>query len=384
MASKTDKLLIITNLYPTPWAPNRASFNRQQFERLSEIVDVKLIVLLAFTEWLKYRKKNKTDKKVTYIPFFYTPKFGRRFYPLFQTLSLLFCMPMMKEFNPRAILASWGYPDAIAVSLINKFLKKPLYIKIHGSDVNENVKYPSRIKQIVKHFNRADKIFSVSEALKRVLVDAGVKDSQIVVNYNGVDKSIFYPCDNQGRKSIVFVGNLIKEKGIVELLEVADSLGVDYEKYQFRIVGQGPLYNALTEKYEREDNNIKFLGSLPLNSVAKEIREASLLVLPSYREGVPNVILEAISSATPVVATDVGGISEVLIAECGIVIDSLSNLDKGIKDALHQNWSSEKIIEHSNTFDWKRNVDLVLDTIFPDKNESVCKTEKSSRLKNEE
>jgi glycosyltransferase involved in cell wall biosynthesis len=363
MQSNKTKLLIITNLYPTPWAPNRASFNRQQFERLSVEMTVKLIVLVPFPEWIDKRKQCKNSDDRIFIPFFYTPKFGRRFYPVFQIFSLLFCLRKIKMFDPQAILASWGYPDAVAVSLLNRLLRKPLFIKIHGSDINENTKFKARTKQIVKSFNNAKKIFSVSEALKNVLVSAGVNKSKVLVNYNGVDKSIFYPCDKKVENKIVFVGNLIKEKGIVELLDAASSLGAEYKQYQFRIIGQGPLGSSLISKYDTASNNVKFLGSLPLTEVAEEIRQATLLVLPSYREGVPNVILEALSSGTPVVATNVGGIAEVLSTECGIVIEHLDDLEGAIKEALSRKWSGEKIVNHAKTFDWDKNVSTVIDTI---------------------
>jgi len=379
MQSNKTKLLIITNLYPTPWAPNRASFNRQQFERLSEKMNVKLIVLVPFPEWIDNRKQCDSTDEIMYIPFFYTPKFGRRFYPIFQMFSLLFCIRNIKKFDPQAILASWGYPDAVAVSLLNRLLRKPLFIKIHGSDINENTKFKARTKQIVKYFNNATKVFSVSEALKKVLVSAGVNESKVLVNYNGVDKSIFYPCDKKIENRIVFVGNLIKEKGIVELLDAASSLGSEYKQYQFRVIGQGPLGNALITKYDTAKNNIKFLGSLPLAEVAEEIRQATLLVLPSYREGVPNVILEALSSGTPVVATNVGGIAEVLSTECGIVIDNLDDLEGAIKEALARKWSVEKIVSHAKAFDWDKNVSTVLDTIQDELGEYAIKGDKKNK-----
>jgi len=379
MQTNKTNLLIITNLYPVPWAPNRASFNRQQFERLSEKMNVKIIVLVPFTEWIKQRNQCKKNAGRMYVPFFYTPKFGRRLYPVFQMLSLLCCLGKIKQFNAHAILASWGYPDAIAVSLLNKLLKKPLFIKIHGSDINEHTRFKARSKQIIKHFNRAKKIFSVSNALKKVLVKAGVNQNKILVNYNGVDKSIFYPCEKKSSCSIVFVGSLIKEKGIVELLDAASSLREEYSQYQFRIIGQGPLSDALISKYDVATNNVKFLGSLPLQEVAEEIRQARLLVLPSYREGVPNVILEALSSGTPVVATNVGGVAEVLPADCGLVIDDLEGLPCAIKEALAREWSTETIITHAKSFDWDKNVSTVIDAINEELGANATKENKKNK-----
>lgn len=360
MLGKQTKLLIVTNLYPTAWAPNRASFNKQQFDRLSKVIEVKIIILVPFIEWLKQRKYILPEDNKKYVPYFYIPKIGRRFYPISQFLSLVFNYRWIKRFSPDVILASWGYPDAIATSMLNRFLKKPFFIKIHGSDINESSRHPARAKQIVKHFNGSTEVFSVSKALRKVLIDLGVEPSKIVVNYNGVDKSIFFPSYNKKTKTIIFVGNLIKEKGILELLSAFDKLGDKYNKYQLRIVGQGPLHDLLVDKYAHSDERIKFLGSLPLDKVAHEIRSAELLVLPSYREGVPNVLLEALSSGTPVVATNVGGIPEVINPNCGIVISDLDLLQDAITMALDRRWSSEYIVDYAQQFDWDKNIDTVL------------------------
>jgi len=358
MAKDISKLLIVTNLYPTPWAPNRASFNRQQFERLEANIEVRKLILLPFTEWWKHRKECKNTEKNVYVPYFYTPKVGRRWYPFFQLLSLLFNLRKVKRFDPDAILASWGYPDAIAVSKLNRFLNKKIFIKIHGSDINENTKFTARTKQIVNTFNKSDGVFSVSNALKKVLVNVGVDQDKVIVNYNGVDKSTFYPSSENKKKQIIFVGNIIKEKGIEELLDAFSNIK---SEYSLSIIGRGPLAEKLEQRYASKA--INFLGSLPLKQVAEHIRESTLLVLPSYREGVPNVVLESLSSGTPVVATSVGGIPEVLNEESGVIIDDLKDLKNAIEMALSKNWDYSAIVEQANRFDWDNNVKCVVNTI---------------------
>jgi len=355
------RLLIITNLYPTPWAPNRASFNRQQFAHLEAHFEIKKIILLPFIEWFKNRKKIKKSENEKFIPFFYLPKIGRRFYPLFQLFSLLFLLPFIKRFLPQAILASWGYPDAIAASKLARLLDIDLFIKIHGTDINGNIQIPSRAKQIVSTFNRAQAILSVSQALKQVLVEYGVQDEKVHVVYNGVNKDVFYPSDLQNKNTIVFVGNLIPEKGVRELIAAYKRLSEIRSDVKLKIIGQGPLSIELESMKGQLANpdNLQLMGSIALELVAKELRESSVLVLPSYREGVPNVILESLASGVPVVASNVGGIPEVLSSNAGIIVDNLATLDEALLLSLNKNWDKASIQEESNQFEWQNNANQV-------------------------
>lgn len=375
MQKKIKNLLIITNLHPVPWAPNRASFNRQQFSRLEEHFNVSRIVLVPFLEWFKNRSLCLSDNNTKYLPFFYLPKFGRRFYPFFQYLSLLFVHSWIKRSNPHVLLASWAYPDAVAVNLLNKVLKLPLFIKIHGSDINGHLPIPSRRKQIKKAFNNATGVFSVSEALRQKLIKIGVADEKIFVNYNGVDKNIFFPSRVKHNNSIVFVGNLIKEKGILELLNAFEIIQKSRNDVYLKIIGNGVLENQVKQLIleKKLTSSVSLSGSLPLNEVAHEIRNAILLVLPSYREGVPNVILESLASGTPVVATNVGGIPEVLFSECGIIVHDLAALAETIFRALDEPWDKNIIVEHAQKYDWDKNVQYVVDkfTQAIEQNESI-------------
>ena len=63
-----QKLLIVTNLHPLPWAPNRASFNAQQFSRLEQRFDVARIILIPWTQWWKHRRQCINTDKLLYLP----------------------------------------------------------------------------------------------------------------------------------------------------------------------------------------------------------------------------------------------------------------------------------------------------------------------------
>lgn len=366
--SLSDKnLLIITNLYPVPWAPNRASFNKQQFDFIEEYMSVKIVILLPWIEWIKHRSDIVKSEKIKYCPYFYIPKFGRRLVPFLQSLSLLCLLPWMKKQKACALLASWAFPDAVSASMINKYLRLPFYVKVHGTDVNENTQFLPRSNSMKKWLSKAKAVFCASNALAESLINIGISKEKVLVNYNGVNTHVFYPGSPEGNtsKSIIFVGNLIFTKGVKELIQAFTELQESIPDVTLDIIGDGPLRSFLEKESAELKLPINIHGSLPLTKVAEKIRNSSILVLPSYREGVPNVLLESFASGVPVVATDVGGIPEVVNNNVGILVAprSVNDLKQGIVEALNTQWDRNEIIEHSNRFKWNNNVKFVLERL---------------------
>jgi glycosyltransferase involved in cell wall biosynthesis len=111
---------------------------------------------------------------------------------------------------------------------------------------------------------------------------------------------------------VLFVGNLIKEKGLGELVAAFKQLKERVAQAQLVLIGSGPFRAAAEQSAAAFGigDAVMFLGAQPLTTIAQWMNAASVLCLPSYMEGVPNVVLEALACETPVVATNVGGIPE--------------------------------------------------------------------------
>jgi glycosyltransferase involved in cell wall biosynthesis len=368
MSSLQKNMIVITNLYPVPWAPNRATFNKQQFGLIAQKRPIKIIIMLPWLEWIKHRSQCTKSNEIKYCPYFYIPKFGRRLVPLFQVASLLFYLPWIKRQQPSSLLASWAFPDAVATSMLNKFLKIPFFVKVHGTDVNENIKHSARSRLMKKWLNKASAIFCASQALANGLQSIGIEKTKLSVNYNGVDPKVFYPpIKKQNQQHFVFVGNLITTKGLNELIEAFLQTKVKFPNIQLDILGDGPLKGTLVDKISEHKLavNLRLLGSVPLTTVALYIRNANILVLPSYREGVPNVLLESFASGTPIISTKVGGIPEVVNSSVGLLVDakSVTQLSQAMEKAISMPWSTKDIIQHSHQFDWQKNVQHILKEI---------------------
>lgn len=122
----------------------------------------------------------------------------------------------------------------------------------------------------------------------------------------------------QGQCRILGVGRLVEKKGFVHLVRACQILKERAESFSCNIVGSGPLLPELKREIAALDllEDINLLGALPQHRVQEEYRQADVLVVPSViasngdRDGLPNVILEAMSSGLPVIATDAGSIPE--------------------------------------------------------------------------
>jgi glycosyltransferase involved in cell wall biosynthesis len=176
--------------------------------------------------------------------------------------------------------------------------------------------------------------------------------------------------NNKEKLRFVFVGWLVKEKGVREILLSIQDLSINFD-FDFVFVGGGTLENHVNSYiYKNKFDNVVCKGWLGPDKVFKELSKSHVLVLPSYAEGFPNVVLEAMSLGLPCICTDVGGIS-------GSIHNDVNGFLVNVKDWRHLNdamkiylTKSEKIYQHSkNTLimvkknhDWNVNCGKLFDS----------------------
>lgn len=327
-------ILFVSNLFPNPLEPNMASFNRQQIVALSQYFDIDVV---APVSWLiKFKKRPfPLQSAVVSIPcfhptYFYTPWVLRNFYGSFFYKSIKpHIKSLFKKKEYQAIYGSWLYPDGWACAKLAKDLSVPLFLKVHGTDVNQLQPGSAVTNKSLEAVAQAKAVFCVSQALKKRLIELGADANKLYVVYNGVDKSIFYPTSQvESRKIlslpiherlVLYVGNLLQSKGLGELVEAFSKIAENFQFDNVRllIIGKGSYEPTLKATLRGKGilGRVEFLGSLPLGDIAQWMNAANLLCLPSYREGVPNVVLEALACDTRVVATNIGGVPELAVLD---------------------------------------------------------------------
>jgi glycosyltransferase involved in cell wall biosynthesis len=151
--------------------------------------------------------------------------------------------------------------------------------------------------------NDVDRFIALTEFSRRIFVDAGFPTDRIDVKPN----FLYDPGDQPDttRSGVLFVGRLSPEKGVATLIQASSCFG-----FPLRIIGDGPEISRLRN---RAGDNVKFLGSKPRDVVLDEMKQASVVAVPSlWYEGFPLVVAEAFACATPVVASRIGALAEVV------------------------------------------------------------------------
>ncbi|AOW79057.1 hypothetical protein A3Q34_09495 [Colwellia sp. PAMC 20917] len=369
---KPKKILFFSNLFPLPWEPTRGQFNLQQTAHMEENADISYLIPVPIFTWLKQvvlGRKYYDKKNYCLFPFFYIPGVGRSLHPLFMLLSIIVSVkPLLWFAKHKYVLASWAYPEGVTAAMLKRIFSFQLTIDCLGSDVNVHSLCPKRKKQLTFAFNRATTVATKSKALaKRVLEIAPKANVQTI--YNGVNFEKFSVAEKPSRKSLklLFIGNLIKTKGVFELVKAAKKLAEEKVDFELSIIGSGPEANNLKSYIVENDlsASVKLIGGVPHKQLDQWFAKSHALILPSYREGVPNVIMEALATGTAVVATKVGGIPEVITHKVnGILLNDYQpdSIYKGIKQVMAETWVSESILKSVENYTWENTSKQFLQT----------------------
>lgn len=257
-----------------------------------------------------------------------------------------------RAFAPRFLWSSFVFPDGVGVGRVAAELRLPHVVTVVGSDLNLNLEHPARLAAIKRCAAAAVLVLAKSRALEQALVAQGVDPGKIVVDYNGVDTGTFRPrtraeaCARLGEsplpRRLLFVGSLVPVKNVPVLLRAFGRLRERWTAgpVELVVVGDGFLRQSLSEEALRlgVSGQVRFMGARAHAETALWLGASDLLCLPSLAEGVPNVVLEALASGRPVVASAVGGIPEVHPgAEAGALVRS--NDEEALAAALQETLS---------------------------------------------
>ena len=269
-------------------------------------------------------------------------------------------------------------PDGFAGTLVRKKIGVPLIVTIHGSDL---LIYPYRNKKIFSHslkvLNNTSRIITVSYHLKnKCYNEFNVPEEKIKVIPNGFNHRAFNfkPTYFKKRKVnnqfiILFIGHIIKAKGIFDLLNaiiIIRKLEQNiYKRISWVVVGQGTDIAEFKEHLRTFDidNVIEVIGQVPHEKISEYMKNADFVILPSWSEGLPTVLVEAMASGLPIIATKVGGIPEIVNKDTGVLVEPKNpeDLARGIINAITKKWDRQLICEYAKNYTWEKNAEKTIE-----------------------
>ena len=216
---------------------------------------------------------------------------------------------------------------------IASMCKKKIIIHQHGGHIEEfyyEKCNDNQRKRIQKGLNKADKMLVIAPYLKDIFVNI-IDGEKIVVFPDAIEIAVEYEKDYSVQK-ILFLGRLCKEKGIGELMDAVSELCSDYPGLQLYLGGSW-VDDDLRKEADHHSDWIRQLGWIDKEEKEKYLKECNIFALPSYFEGQSVALLEGMVYGCACVASDVGGIPQMLIHEkTGLLVPAKDT--KGIKEAI--------------------------------------------------
>ncbi|MBB1076143.1 glycosyltransferase [Rhodoferax sp. 4810] len=326
----------------------------------------------------RYEQQQGID---VYAPHFFSlPGILKQFDSVFMAIGSYATVRRLKrDFQFNLIDAHFGYPDGHAASLLARWFKRPLVVTLRGNE-QVYVKHTKIRSKLITGLNKASKVVTVADALKKLAIQHGVNKTKLLTISNGVDSNCFYPIDTtEARKHLnlpldaqilISVGRICEGKGFHFVIAAVAALCITYPHLHYLIIGQANGMDN-NEKELRQlvselqlEQQIHFLGLVAADQLKWALSAADLFVLATRREGWANVFLEAMACGLPVITTDVGGNAEVVNKpELGTIVPfgDHAALCKAIEEGLNKNWGRNAIRAYAEENSWDSRIQLLSD-----------------------
>lgn len=253
----------------------------------------------------------------------------------------------VEVFRPDVILCHHLY---FLTALVREmFPGIPVYGQCHGSDLRQFIKNPWQHEWILSQIPKLDGIFALHEEQKKQICFLyGVPEEKVHVMGTGYNSDVFY-VNEQVRETrqndkirLIFAGKISEKKGIFSLLRAMNYVRQP-ECYEVALAGgygNEEEYEAIRKLAEETPCDVNFLGKLTHDRLAEEMNGSDVFVLPSFFEGLPLVLMEAMACGLQAICTDLPGIRPWMnkaIPEHGVVFvkpPEMQNADEAIPDSL--------------------------------------------------
>jgi glycosyltransferase involved in cell wall biosynthesis len=362
------KIAVVTQYFPSYAEPWQGRSAYQTLRVLACETDLRVFYPNAsYPSLLKPRSRSygkldasysPPDVKASYFDYPALPLLSRPFNGWVAARTLL---PHVRRFAPDLIFSCFLYPEGYAALRIGKALAVPVVAMSIGSDINR-IGDPITYLHTRTVLREADFLVTVSGDLRLKAIAMGAPEEKTRAVINGCDLTVFHVRDRlEARRKlgidpdsqvVLYIGRMDVKKGLRELVEAATVLRPKHANLHVYLIGEGPD-RPLIQSDIQANNAAGYIHALPgcaFDEVAVWMTAADLVTLPSYMEGCPNVVLEAQACGRPVVASNAGGIPEILSEACGRLVPPRDSgvLAQALASVLDRNWDAKAISAHGS------------------------------------
>ena len=339
-------VLVVTLSFPSPEHPHLQPFVREQVRLLCERQDhIKRVTVLSPTTFVpSFMRSLKHTSNLASLPDQYEMAEGNcevlfpRYVKAPQDLFLRWTTAQWRRIVDQTVArfaktcpvsiihAHTGSVSSLAAIYTARRYNIPCVVTYHGSEVHTILAHRLKGWQLCRDsFRMADLNLPVSRHLEDILRLHAQPTGRCETLLLGVDQTRFYPPpEPSSAPRVLFVGRVDKNKGVFDLLLAWAKVRHAYPDALLTVVGQDRTDGLFLREARAlgVESSISLTGPLPNEAIADLMRQSQLFCLPSYREGTPVCVMEALSCGLPIVATRVGGIPEIVEhGKTGFLVD---------------------------------------------------------------
>lgn len=316
------KILHVTNWYPHDKSPNEAVWIERHIKAIAPFVSGKLLHLTVnLSNRFKYnKKKSKTETQViveTPIKHWYIKEIIFALFLVYYLLKL--------RVNKRYDIINFhiAYPMLTYWHWIKKIIKTPIVITEHWSAYHYSFGVEKPLPRIQRIFRQNIPVITVSKALAQDIKQFSKSDFQSYVIPNIVNPDLFHPILGVKRQPFFFMVSQWKEpKNPFMIFDTFKHIAENDPNLTLKVAGHGPLWSKMVNWVEANNmkDKILLLGSLQAKEIAVNMQTCRAFLHCSEYETFSVVCAEAVCCGSPVIASGVGGILEVVNKNQGVLI----------------------------------------------------------------
>lgn len=221
----------------------------------------------------------------------------------------------VEEFQPDVVISNH-------IWLLSTFLKD-LYpdlktlVLCHGTDLRQLERADMLVPIVKEKIPRCDYLFALNSVQADQIRELyNVKYEQVITSGSGYNPDMFFPLKEKKKNNkvqIAYVGKICNAKGVPYLLNALEITN-NLHKIHLDLMGNGNAVESqdIIDSLESYESNIEYIGAIPQEELAESLRTYDIFILPSFFEGLPLVVIEALASGAKVISTDLPGLDDFL------------------------------------------------------------------------